>query len=76
MLKELALLVSLLTVFADARPRHIKVCDCHRETMVRFPPNSQLEDDLIEMSNEVVENSDLLTNRDDILRGKAAPLRE
>ena len=50
MLKELALLVSLLALFADARPL-------------------QLEE-TVEMSDEVEQNSDSLTNRDDILEGK------
>eukprot|EP00731_Ephydatia_muelleri_P015664 Em0009g88a len=50
MLKELALLVTLLALFADARPQP-----------------SKLKDTLIEMSDEVEENSDSLTNSNDIL---------
>ncbi|KAL5481222.1 hypothetical protein EMCRGX_G021338 [Ephydatia muelleri] len=49
MLKELALLVTLLALFADARPQP-----------------SKLKDTLIEMSDEVEENSDSLTNSNDI----------
>ena len=74
MLKELALLVTLLALFADARPQPSKVCAHHGRYRVISPPNLQLKDTLIEMSDEVEENSDSLTNSNDILEGKSCPV--
>ena len=72
MLKELALLVTLLTLLADARPQRFEVCDHwghiihHWDDFMQEPLNDQDE-----MSEEVdgpqrFENGDLLNNNDDI----------
>ena len=75
MLKELALLVTLLTLLADARPQRFQVCEVHwghiidhRDDFVQEPLN-----DLDETSEEVdingplrFDNGDLLNNNDDI----------
>ena len=73
MLKELALLVTLLTLLADARPQRFQVCDYwghiidHWDDFMQEPLNV-----LDEMSEEVDINGpltfddDLLNNNDDI----------
>ena len=51
MLKELALLVTLLALFADARPQGDEVCDCKR--------HGGIYDDLQQLLNEM--NEEVLT---------------
>ena len=79
MLKELVLLVTLLALFADARPEPSKVCD-HRYYGVGIKCfttyNPRLKDG-VELSGEVnieaEEEDDLIANRDDIVDGKSQP---
>ena len=73
MLKELALLVTLLTLLADARPQRFQVCDHWGHTIDHWDDFMQEPlNDLDEMSEEVDINGpltfddDLLNNNDDI----------
>ena len=75
MLKELFLLVTLLALLADARPKHYEVCDCKR-TSFRYSA------DPFKMSEEVdieeplrVDNSELFDNRDDIQENKIGAVK-
>ena len=74
MLKELALLVTLLTLLADARPQRFEVCDHMRHIIDHWDDFMQEPlNDLDEMSEEVdsngpqrFDNGDLLDNNNDI----------
>ena len=75
MLKELFLLVTLLALLSDARPKHYEVCDCKR-TSFRYSA------DPFKMSGEVdikgplmVDKSELFDNRGDIQESKIGAVK-
>ena len=79
MLKELLLLVTLLALFADARPRPSKVCAvaiCAIKSSTPFKCNPQVKD-TVELSGETniepetEEDGDKYTSKDDNLESKS-----
>ena len=73
MLKELALLVTILTLLADARPQRFEVCDHwshiidHWDDFVQEPLNDQDEmSEEVDINRPLTFDDDLLTNNDDI----------
>ena len=75
MLKELFLLVTLLALISDARPKHYEVCDFKRTSF-------KYSADPFKMSEEVdiewplrVDNSELFDNSDDIVESKIGAVK-